>query len=31
MPMTPAEFGNLVARETAKWGKVITDAGIKAV
>ncbi len=31
MPMTPAEFGQLVARETEKWGKVITDAGIKAV
>jgi len=31
MPMTPAEFGQLVARETAKWGKVINDAGIKAV
>ena len=31
MPMTPAEFGQLVARETAKWGKVITDAGSKAV
>jgi tripartite-type tricarboxylate transporter receptor subunit TctC len=31
MPMTPAEFGQLVARETEKWGKVIIDAGIKAV
>ena len=31
MPMTPAEFGQLVARETAKWGKVIKDAGITAV
>jgi len=31
MPMTPAEFGQLVARETEKWGKVIKDAGIKAV
>jgi tripartite-type tricarboxylate transporter receptor subunit TctC len=31
MPMTPAEFGQLVAHETEKWGKVIKDAGIKAV
>ncbi len=31
MPMTPAEFGRLVVHETAKWGKVINDAGIKAV
>ena len=31
MPMTPAEFGQLVARETDKWGKVIKAAGIKAV
>jgi len=31
MPMTPAEFGQLVARETEKWGKVIKEAGIKAV
>jgi tripartite-type tricarboxylate transporter receptor subunit TctC len=30
MPMTPAEFGQLVARETAKWAKVIKEAGIKA-
>jgi len=30
MPMTPAEFGELVARETAKWAKVIKEAGIKA-
>jgi tripartite-type tricarboxylate transporter receptor subunit TctC len=30
MPMTPAEFGQLVERETAKWAKVIKDAGIKA-
>jgi tripartite-type tricarboxylate transporter receptor subunit TctC len=30
MPMTPAEFGQLVARETEKWGKVIKAAGIKA-
>jgi tripartite-type tricarboxylate transporter receptor subunit TctC len=30
MPMTPAEFGTLVANETEKWGKVIRAAGIKA-
>jgi tripartite-type tricarboxylate transporter receptor subunit TctC len=29
MPMTPAEFGKLVADETAKWGKVIHAANIK--
>jgi tripartite-type tricarboxylate transporter receptor subunit TctC len=29
MPMTPAEFGKLVAEETEKWGKVIKSAGIK--
>jgi tripartite-type tricarboxylate transporter receptor subunit TctC len=28
--MTPAEFGQLVARETEKWGNVIRSAGIKA-
>jgi tripartite-type tricarboxylate transporter receptor subunit TctC len=27
---TPAEFATLIASETAKWGKVIRDAGIKA-
>jgi tripartite-type tricarboxylate transporter receptor subunit TctC len=26
---TPAEFGAFIASETAKWGKVIKDAGIK--
>ncbi len=26
---TPAEFASLIASETAKWGKVIRDAGIK--
>jgi len=31
MPMTPAEFRQLVVRETEKWGKVIREAGIKAV
>jgi tripartite-type tricarboxylate transporter receptor subunit TctC len=30
MPMTPSEFGQLVARETEKWAKVIKAAGIKA-
>ena len=28
MPMTPAEFGKLVADETEKWGKVVKFAGI---
>jgi tripartite-type tricarboxylate transporter receptor subunit TctC len=26
---SPADFGNFCASETAKWGKVIRDAGIK--
>jgi tripartite-type tricarboxylate transporter receptor subunit TctC len=32
MPLTgsPADYGRLIADETAKWGKVIRDAGIKA-
>jgi CubicO group peptidase (beta-lactamase class C family) len=30
MPMTPPEFGKLVAVETEKWGKVIRVAGITA-
>jgi tripartite-type tricarboxylate transporter receptor subunit TctC len=30
MPMTPAEFGKLIADETEKWGKVIRAANIKA-
>jgi tripartite-type tricarboxylate transporter receptor subunit TctC len=29
MPMTPAEFGKLIAEETEKWGKVIKSANIK--
>ena len=29
MPMTPAEFGALLAEETAKWAKVIKAANIK--
>ena len=28
MPMTPAEFGKLVADETEKWGKVVKAANI---
>jgi tripartite-type tricarboxylate transporter receptor subunit TctC len=30
MPMTPAEFGKLIADETGKWGKVVRVANIKA-
>jgi tripartite-type tricarboxylate transporter receptor subunit TctC len=30
LALTPAEFGKLLADETAKWGKVIRAAGIKA-
>jgi tripartite-type tricarboxylate transporter receptor subunit TctC len=30
MRMTPAEFGKLVAAETAKWTRVVRQAGIKA-
>jgi tripartite-type tricarboxylate transporter receptor subunit TctC len=29
MPMTPTDFGRLIADETEKWGKVIKFAGIK--
>jgi tripartite-type tricarboxylate transporter receptor subunit TctC len=29
MPMTPAEFGKLIADETEKWGKVVRAANIK--
>jgi tripartite-type tricarboxylate transporter receptor subunit TctC len=29
MPMTPAEFGKLVADEIEKWGKVVRAANIK--
>jgi tripartite-type tricarboxylate transporter receptor subunit TctC len=29
MPMSPAEFGKLIAAEMEKWGKVIQFAGIK--
>jgi tripartite-type tricarboxylate transporter receptor subunit TctC len=30
MPITPGEFGKLIADETEKWAKVIRTAGIKA-
>jgi tripartite-type tricarboxylate transporter receptor subunit TctC len=30
IPMTPAEFGNVIAAETQKWGKVIRAAHIRA-
>jgi len=30
IPMTPADFGKLIADETEKWGKVIRAANIKA-
>jgi tripartite-type tricarboxylate transporter receptor subunit TctC len=29
MPMTPAEYGKLIADETEKWGKVVRAANIK--
>ena len=29
LPLTPAEFGNLIVEETEKWGKVIRAAKIK--
>jgi hypothetical protein len=29
MPMTPADFGGLVAREIDKWAKVIKFSGVK--
>jgi len=29
MPMTPAEFGNLVVAETEKWAKVVKLSGVK--
>ncbi|HXW39589.1 MAG TPA: tripartite tricarboxylate transporter substrate-binding protein, partial [Xanthobacteraceae bacterium] len=28
MPMSPAQFGKLVADETAKWAKVVQFAGV---
>jgi len=30
MPMTPAQFGKLIADETEKWAKVVKFAGVKA-
>jgi tripartite-type tricarboxylate transporter receptor subunit TctC len=30
LPGSPADFGGLIAQETAKWAKVIHTAGIKA-
>jgi tripartite-type tricarboxylate transporter receptor subunit TctC len=30
MPMSSAEFGNVIAAETEKWGKVVRSAQIKA-
>jgi tripartite-type tricarboxylate transporter receptor subunit TctC len=30
MPMTPVEFGKLIADETEKWSKVVRAANIKA-
>jgi tripartite-type tricarboxylate transporter receptor subunit TctC len=29
-PLTPAEYGKVIATETERWGKVIRAAGIKA-
>jgi tripartite-type tricarboxylate transporter receptor subunit TctC len=29
MPMTPADFGQFIAAETEKWGKVVKFAGLK--
>jgi tripartite-type tricarboxylate transporter receptor subunit TctC len=31
MPMTPADFGKLIAEETAKWAKVVRTANLKPV
>jgi len=28
--MTPRDFGSLIAAETAKWTRVVKEAGIKA-
>jgi tripartite-type tricarboxylate transporter receptor subunit TctC len=28
--MSPHEFGRFITAETAKWAKVVTEAGIKA-
>jgi hypothetical protein len=29
LTLSPADFGNLIANETEKWGKVIRAANIK--
>jgi tripartite-type tricarboxylate transporter receptor subunit TctC len=29
IPMTPAEFGELIADEAEKWGKVVRPANVK--
>ena len=29
MPMTPSEFGKLIALETEKWAKVVRKANLK--
>jgi tripartite-type tricarboxylate transporter receptor subunit TctC len=29
MPMTPADFGKFIAKETEKWAKVVKFAGLK--
>ena len=29
LPRPPAEYGNLLAEETEKWGKVVRFAGIR--
>jgi tripartite-type tricarboxylate transporter receptor subunit TctC len=30
MPMTPDEFGKMIAEDTEKWAKVVRAANIKA-
>ena len=30
MPMTPTDFGRLIANDTEKWSKVVKFAGVKA-
>ena len=30
LPVSPADFGKLIADETEKWAKVVQAAGIKA-
>jgi tripartite-type tricarboxylate transporter receptor subunit TctC len=29
-PMSPEQFGRFIQSESAKWGKLISEAGIKA-